>query len=138
MKQRPVKPVTTPDTRTPRVPLPQEGPGAAWGVAASAHDATRASGQLLSLNTEGTFIVCEDANQAPFVPETYISLTVRVEEAGGGERSFEVRGWVVYTLEEGMAIQFDEPDPATLKAIRATVPSATSRATRTGGPNPPR
>ncbi|MDH5528016.1 MAG: hypothetical protein OEY97_12000 [Nitrospirota bacterium] len=119
MKPRPRKPVTTRENRCPRVPLPLEGFGSIRVEATEHHSGRTVIGQFVNLNAEGTFIVC-DADAAPFHPETYLTLDALARD-DNTEYRFVVHGWVVYTLEEGMAIQFDEPPPETEYQIRFIV-----------------
>jgi hypothetical protein len=106
MRPRPRKPVTTPATRAPRthvhakVSCHIEVPGIGEST----------GGQVLNLSPGGVRVATDQV--LPKEAECEVHL-----QFGGDPPDIWVKGWVAYTHEEGLAIQFDHLTPEARLAI---------------------
>jgi len=116
MRPRPRKPVTTPDTRTPRVHvharvtchIEVSGTGEAAG------------GPVLNLSSGG--LLASVDRVLPPDSECEVRLIF-----GGDPPDVRVNGWVVYANENGLAVQFDHLTPV----ARRTIEQVTARLVET-------
>jgi len=117
MRPRPQKPVTTPETRTPRVHVQARvtchielaGTGEAAG------------GPVLNLSPGG--LLASVDRVLPPDSECEVRLIF-----GGDLPDVRVSGWVVYANQNGLAVQFDHLTPVT----RHTIERITARFVETG------
>ena len=113
---RPRKAPTTPATREPRVPVRADAVKYFYVTAARADTGERLVAIPVNLNTGGIFL----RTDSPFPAETPVELDACAHDTRT-EYRFRLRGWVVYQVADGMAVQFDEPPPEALYMIRHVV-----------------
>jgi len=109
MRLRPVKPVTTPETRERRTPVP----GAVRAALFLYNGKEKVCGWVRMLNTGGMYL----QSKARFPAETEVVLETMVWD-DNTPHPVQVRGWVAYEDNRGMGIQFSTPDASTLARLR--------------------
>lgn len=113
---RPQKPVTTPESRDPRVAV-HAGAVRYFHVVVMRRDTgERLEGIPVNLNAGGMFLHTE----TPFPSETPLELEGCAHDSRT-EYRFRLRGWVVYRTDDGMGIQFDDPTPEAVYLIHHVV-----------------
>jgi hypothetical protein len=112
MRPRPQKPVTTPETREPRTPVP----GAVRAALFLYNGKEKVCGWVRVLNTGGMYL----QSKARFPRDTEVVVETMVWEQDT-PRAVKVRGWVAYEDSRGMGIQFSSPDASTLDCLRDLV-----------------
>lgn len=104
MRLRPVKPITTPKSREPRIKVAKPLRAALF----LCNGREKVCGWVRQLNTSGMYL----QNKARFPPETEVFMEALIWE-GEAARQLKIKGWVAYEDNFGMGIQFDRPDPET-------------------------
>jgi hypothetical protein len=107
-----MKPVTTPATREPRVPVPAPLRAALFLY----NGKEKVCGWVRRLNTGGMYL----QSKARFPRETEVFVETLVWD-DDTPRAFRVRGWVATEDPRGMGIQFAPPDADTLAALRRVI-----------------
>lgn len=105
MRKRPIPPVATPETRSPRAPVPVRGVRVTLTLA-SGHKTVRGWARTLAVG--GMYV--ETPVPMPAEAEVEISWLARL---GDTPYHLKMLGWVVYFDGEGLGIQFD---PASVAA----------------------
>ncbi|MDH5526058.1 MAG: hypothetical protein OEY97_01965 [Nitrospirota bacterium] len=103
MRPRPKVPVSTPETRPPRAPVPVRGIRA---TVSSVNGLWTFSGWVRTLGTGGMRV----ESDSPMPPDTEVGIEFLGRVGERAER-FSLLGWSVYRDADGVALQFD---PATV------------------------
>lgn len=98
---RPIRPVTTPDNREPRTSVYGQ---VAVNIRLLSGEQIETQGWVKNLNTRGMFTWCS----LPLPDEAPCEFSLEMLH---DNTSVSGRGWVVYSDEIGMAIQFDDFHP---------------------------
>lgn len=98
---RPIRPVTTPDNREPRTSVYGQ---VAVNIRLLSGEQIETQGWVKNLNTRGMFTWCS----LPLPDEAPCEFNLEMLH---DNTSVSGRGWVVYSDEIGMAIQFDDFHP---------------------------
>jgi hypothetical protein len=116
MGERPRKPVTTPETRAPRVTVRVTMDKHVRAMVVHRPTGHKIHGWVITLGSGGMFV----ETQEPFQPDEFVIVDAL---ARSGDRALHLRaeGWVVYTLRGGMGIQFGELEPEMADRVAAVM-----------------